>query len=333
MSSKLSLSLGFGPNPRSQPILDGTVQPEGIELACSEVGAGELFHRQLTHQEFDVSEMSISSLLLITAQGNSPWVAVPIFSTRTFYGTQAIVRRDAGIEQPSDLKGKRVGVNEYQQTAALWARGFFQHEYGIAPTDVEWFMERTEEYSHQGATGFEPPPGVRMSHIPAESSMGQMMVEGSLDAIYHYFWGGAGGMNRSTIDLFHHDGMRMLFPDTEAESTRYYEKTGVFPFNHTVILRRSIYEAHPWVARNLLEAFEAAKQRSYAAARALAQPYLATGLLPPAARSATATDLFPYGMAANREVVELAARYSHEQGLTPREVAVEEVFAATLLDS
>ena len=333
MTSKLSLSLAFGPNPRSQPILDGTVEPEGIELACSAVGAGELFHRQLTHQEFDVSEMSISSLLLITAQGNSPWVAVPVFTTRTFYGTQAIVRRDAGIEQPSDLKGKRVGVNEYQQTAALWARGFFQHEYGIAPTDVEWFMERTEEYSHQGATGFEPPSGVRMSHIPAESSMGQMMAEGSLDAIYHYFWASTGGMNRSTIDLFHHDDMRMLFPDPQAEGTRYYQKTGFFPFNHTVIMRRSIYEQHPWVARNLLEAFEAAKQRSYAAARALNQPYLATGLLPAEARSATATDLFPYGMAANREVMELAARYSHEQGLTPREVAVEEVFAATVLDS
>ncbi|MCH7482883.1 MAG: hypothetical protein IIC31_08670 [Chloroflexi bacterium] len=332
MSNKLSLSLAFGPNPRSQPILDGTVAPEGIELACSEVGAGELFHRQLTHQEFDVSEMSISSLLLITAQGNSPWVAIPIFSTRTFYGTQAIVRRGAGIEKPSDLKGKRVGVNEYQQTAALWARGFFQHEHGIAPTDVEWFMERTEEYSHQGATGFQPPPGVRLNHIPAASSMAQMMLDGELDAIYHYFWGG-GGMNRSSVDLFVHDDMRMLFPDPEAEGARYYRKTGVFPFNHTVILRRSIYEQHPWVARNLLEAFETAKQRSYAAARALNQPYLATGLLPPEARAASATDLFPYGLAANREVVELAARYSHEQGLTPREVAVEEVFAPTLLDS
>ena len=99
------------------------------------------------------------------------------------------------------------------------------------------------------------------------------------------------------------------------------------------VFARPIYEQHPWIARNLLEAFEAAKQRSYAAARLLNQPYLATGLLPQAAREATATDLFPYGMAANREVVELAARYSHEQGLTPREVAVEEVFAPTVLDS
>ena len=333
MSAKLSLSLAFGPNPRSQPILDGSVEPEGIELACSAVGAGELFHRQLTHQEFDVSEMSISSLLLITAQGDSPWIALPIFTTRTFFGTQAVVRRDAGIEQPADLKGKRVGVNEYQQTAALWARGFFQHEYHVAPTDVEWFMERTEEYSHLGATGFKPPAGVRMSHIAAESSMGQMMVEGDLDAIYVYFWGSAGGMNRSMVDLFHHDDMRPLFPDPEAESGRYYKKTGVFPFNHTVVMRRSIYEQHPWAARNLLEAFEAAKQRSYASARLMNQPYLATGLLPAAARKATATDLFPYGMAANREVVELAARYSHEQGLTPRVVEVEEVFAPTLLDS
>ena len=125
--SKLPLSLAFNPNPRSEPILDGTIAPEGIELACSAVPPGELFHRQLSHQEFDVSEMSISTLLIITAQGSSPWVALPIFSTRTFFGTSALVRRDAGIERPEDLKGKRVGVNEYQQTAALWARGFFQH--------------------------------------------------------------------------------------------------------------------------------------------------------------------------------------------------------------
>ena len=332
MSSKLTLSLAFGPNPRSQPILDGTVEPEGIELACSAVGAGELFHRQLTHQEFDVSEMSISSLLIVTAQGDSPWVALPIFTTRRFFGTEALVRRDAGIEQPEDLKGKRVGVNEYQQTAALWARGFFQHEYGVGPTDVDWFMERTEDYSHGGATGFVPPPGVRLTHIPTKSSMGQMMLDGELDAIYVYFWG-SGGMNRSTVDLFRHAGMRRLFPDPDTEGARYYKKTGVYPFNHTVIVRRSIYEQHPWVARNLLEAFEKAKQHSYAAARELNQPYLATGLLPAESRATTGTDLFPYGLAANREVVELAMQYSHEQGLTPRVLSVDEVFAPTLLDS
>ena len=148
MTAKPTFSLAFAPNPRSRPIMDGVVQAEGIELIPTASPPPETFHRQLTHQEFDVSEMSLSSLAIITAQGNRDWVTLPIFSTRTFFGIGALVRTDAGIDSPADLKGKRVGVNEYQQTAALWARGFFQHEYGVADTDVEWWMERTPELSH-----------------------------------------------------------------------------------------------------------------------------------------------------------------------------------------
>ena len=329
--AKLQLSLAFGSNPRTRPVLDGAITVDGIDLTCKVVPGSELCWRQLRFQEFDISEMSMSSLLILTAAGDSPWVALPLFTTRSFFGTNAVVRDDAGIERPEDLKGKRVGVNEYQQTAALWARGFYQHEYGVAPTDVEWFMERTEEYSHGGATGFRAPPGVRLTHIPADRNMGEMLVDGELDAIYVYFYGG--GINRSTVNLFDNPRARRLFPDPGTESARYYRKTGVYPFNHTVVMRRSIYEQHPWAARNLLEAFEKAKQISYSGARELNQPHLDTGLLPRETRTAMATDLFPYGLAANRAVVELAMQYSAEQGLTPRVLSVDEVFAPTLLDS
>ena len=186
MVRKPAFSIAFAPNPRSRPIMDGTVRPEGIELIPTASGPAETFHRQLTHQEFDVSEMSLSSLAIITAQGNRDWVTLPICTTRTFFGIGALIRTDAGIESPADLKGKRVGVNEYQQTAALWARGFFQHEYGVAPTDVEWWMERTQELSHGGATGFQPPPGVALHYMdPAkDQNLGGMMANGELDAIY-----------------------------------------------------------------------------------------------------------------------------------------------------
>ena len=330
--AKLQLSLAFSPNPRSLPILDGTVEPEGIDLLCSRVPPGELFHRQLTHQEFDVSEMSISSLLMIMAAGNRDWVALPIFTTRIFFGTQAIARNAAGIETPDQLKGKRVGVNEYQQTAALWSRGFFHHEYGVTSQDVEWWMERTPEYSHAGAVGFQAPPGVTLKFIPPESSMGEMMMKGELDAIQHYFWGG-GGINRSTIDLFKQPEMHSIFPDPQAEAARYYKSTGIFPFNHTVIMRRSIYEANEWAARNVLEAFEKAKQLSYARTREATQPWIDTGVLDASAKQSIATDLFPYGLKANRMVVEKAMEYSHEQGLTPRVMTPEELFADNLLDS
>jgi 4,5-dihydroxyphthalate decarboxylase len=332
MTTKLSLSLGFSPNPRSQPILDGDVEIDGVELVCSRMPPGELFHRQLTHQEFDVSEMSISSLLMITAAGNKDWVALPIFSTRHFFGTQAIARNGAGIDKPEQLKGKRVGVNEFQQTAALWSRGFFHHEYGVETADVEWWMERTPEHSHLGATGFEAPPGVALKFIPIETSMGEMMMKGELDAIQHYFWGG-GGMNRSNIDLAKQPEMHTVFSDPMAEAARYYHKTGIFPFNHTVILRRSIYEANPWVARNILDGFEEAKQLSYSRVREATEPWLQTGVLDRAAQSSLDNDIFPYGLKANRMVIETAMTFSHEQGLTPRVLTPEEVYAPMLLDS
>jgi 4,5-dihydroxyphthalate decarboxylase len=330
--ANLQLSLAFSPNPRSKPILDGDVSPEGIDLFCSRVPPGELFHRQLTHQEFDVSEMSISSLLMITAQGNRDWVALPIFTTRHFFGTQAIARDAAGIDTPDQMKGKRVGVNEYQQTAALWSRGFFQHEYGVASQDVEWWMERTPEYSHAGAVGFEAPPGVTLKFIPPESSMADMMQKGELDAIQHYFWGG-GGINRSSVDLVKTAGFHSVFPDPQAEAARYYNSTGIFPFNHTVIMRRSIYEANPWAARNILEAFEKAKQQAYAATREAVEPWLQTGVVDAGTRGDMAKDIFPYGLKANRMVIEKAMEFSTEQGLTPRVLTPEEIYAPMLLDS
>ena len=332
MDTNLTLSLGFSTSPRSEPVLDGTVEPEGIHFVCSRLTPGELFKRQLAHQEFDVSEMSISSLLMITAQGDTNWVAVPIFATRTFFGTQAIARNGAGIDQPEQMKGKRVGVNEYQQTAALWSRGFFQHEYGIKSTDVEWFMERTPENSHLGATGFQPPPGVKLNFIPPATNMGEMMMAGKLDAIQHYFFG-SGGLDRSMIDLTKQPEMHRIFPDPQAEAARYYKKTGIFPFNHTVIVRRSIYEEQPWVARNILDAFEKAKALTYARTREATQPWIDTGVVDPATGAGLDTDLFPYGLKANRKVIETVMEFSHEQGLTPRVLTPEEVYAPTILDS
>ena len=330
--AKLQLSLAFSPNPRSKPILDGLVEPEGIGLFCSRVAPGELFHRQLSHQEFDVSEMSISSLLMITAQGNRDWVALPIFTTRHFFGSQAIARNAAGIETGEQLKGKRVGVNEYQQTAALWSRGFFHHEYGVTAQDVEWWMERTPQYSHAGAVGFKVPPGVTMKFIPENKNMGQMMMDGELDAIQHYFWGG-GGINRSIIDLAKQPEMHYIFGDPQTEATRYYNKTGIFPFNHTVIVRRSIYDANPWIGRNILEAFEEAKQLHYTERREATQPWFETGVLAPEGKASLAQDIFPYGLAANRMVIEKAMEFSTEQGLTPRVLTPEEVYAENLLDT
>src|SRR5580693_6066350 len=185
----LQLSIGITNNPRTWPIIDGTVKPDGIDLIPTVLHPSELFWRQLHFSEFAVSEMSCSSFIIAVERGDTRFVGLPIFTTRRFFHTSILVRRKAGIETPADLKGKRVGVPEYQQTAALWSRGILQHEFSVRPQDMEFWMERVPERSHAGAVGFKAPPGVTIHQIPPEKSIGSMLAAGELDATLMYFPG------------------------------------------------------------------------------------------------------------------------------------------------
>jgi 4,5-dihydroxyphthalate decarboxylase len=330
--TNLQLSLILGANDRSRPIVDGSVRPDSIDLIVTTAHPSEIFWRQLKFQEFDVSEMSMSSLLILTARGDSPWVALPIFTMRQFFHTAFLVRTDAGIQQPADLKGKRVGVPEYQQTAGLWTRGVMQHEFGVLPEDLIWYMERTEERSHGGATGFEPPPGIQFHRIPASESIATLLLRGELDAAAHYL-PTVNLVDRAGMDLTGNPAIRTLFPDPLAESARYFQKTGIFPINHCMVVRRSILERHPWVAINLYEAFLAAKEQVIARAREQTETFFRLGWLPLEARRTVRTeDPFPYGVKTCRHVLETIAQYSHEQGLTPRVIDLEEIFAPSTMD-
>ncbi len=329
--AQLQLSLIMGSNDRSRPVLDGTISPDGIDLTCTVAHPSEIFWRQLHFKEFDVSEMSLSSLLMAMANGNTDWVGLPIFTSRRFFHTGTWVRSDSGIDRPEDLKGKRVGVPEYQQTAALWSRGVLKHEFGVEPSDLEWWMERTEERSHGGATGFKPPEGVRFNRIPGDDSIGAMLADGRLDATLLYLTDN-NLVDRSRIKLEGNPAFKQLFPDPAAEGRRYYQKTDIFPINHGMVVRRSIYEKHPWVALNLFNAFRLAKERVNARMRELAATHFDLGLLGPEAKKALAVDAYPYGVKSNRKVLETVADYSHEQALTPRRMKLEEIFAESTLD-
>jgi 4,5-dihydroxyphthalate decarboxylase len=329
---KQQLSIGLTSNPRTRPVLDKEVVPDGIDLVPSIVGPSELFWRQLRFADFDVSEMSMSSLMMTLARGDERWVGLPVFTTRYFFQTWAYIRRDAGIHAPGDLKGKRVGVPEYQQTAALWSRGILQHEFGVRPQDMEFWMERTPERSHAGATGFQPPPGVTIHQIPPEKNIGTMMLSGELQATLMHF-AGHGIIDRSTVDLEDHPAIAPLFPDPYAEGTRYYRKTGLYPINHGMIVRREIAERHPWIVLNLFKAFEAANALVERQRMELVEYHLAAGLVPPETRAALEKPVLRHGIKFNRKILETAAQYSFEQGLTPRLMKLEEIFAASTLDT
>jgi 4,5-dihydroxyphthalate decarboxylase len=330
---KLRLSIAMSSNPRTWPILDGRVEADGIEWVPSTVGPSELFWRQLRFQDFDVSEMSVSSLMMVLAKGNRDWLGLPIFTTRRFFHTWILIRRGAGIETPADMKGKRVGVPEYQQTAALWARGVLEHEFGVSPRDMEFWMERVPSHSHAHAAQFVPPPGVVIHQIPPDKNIGAMLLAGELDATLLYIRGGGADLvDRSTSDLATHPAIAPLFPDVVAEGVRYFRKTGIFPINHGMVIRRELAERHPWAALNIYKAFEEAAAIAERERFAQAEYHVLTGALPAEAEVALRRPVMRHGIAGNKLTLETAARYSHEQGLTPRLMRLDEIFAPNVME-
>jgi 4,5-dihydroxyphthalate decarboxylase len=329
--SVLELSIALSDNPRSRPIIEGRVAAEGIRLVPTIVHPSEMFWRQLRFGDFDVSEMSMSTLTILTAQGNRDWVGLPIYTMRKFFHNEIVVRKGSGINLPADLKGRRAGVPEYQQTAAIWTRGVLQHEFGVKPSDMTWWMERNDDRSHGHTTGFKAPPGVSITPVPLHTNLGDMLLRKDIDAIVHYIAHG-NLVDRSRVDLFNHPDVKFLFEDREAESARYFTKTGIFPINHIVVIKRSVYERNPWIALNLYTAFVNAMDQVRKDSLAWMAPYYEMGLVDREVRKTVLKTPMPYGLKAARPVLETVTQYVHEQGLCSRRVGLEEIFAPQTLD-
>ena len=340
--SRLTLSVCLSRNPMTAAILDGQVTAEGIDFVTSAVHPSEMFWRQLKYGDFDISEMSLASLMIAAAQGRRDWTALPVFTTRRFFHTGIIVRDDAGIDAPSDLAGRRVGVPEYQQTAAVWARGALEHEFGVRPQDMHWFMERPPWRSHGGVTEFRPPDGLRFDYIDADTSIARMLAEGSLDAALVYI------SQRNLVDRSERaastlHGVRPLFADAAGEGQRYLAATGILPVNHTVVVRSRLLAGHPWVALNVYAAFVAAKRASMEALfdeegeigrpGGSLQPWMRLCTLPADVTALMqATDPLPYGLRAQRRVLEVLAGYLLEQGLLSAPLDPLDLFAPSTRD-
>jgi 4,5-dihydroxyphthalate decarboxylase len=327
MAERLQLSLGMSGNPRTRAILDGRIKPEGIEFVCTEVHASELFWRQLRFADFDVSEMSVSSYMMSVAAGDDRWVGIPVFTTRRMFQFRVRVRKDRGIEKPPDLKGKKMGVPEYQQTAALWTRGLLQHEYGVHPRDMEFWMERNDDHSQGSIVGFKPPKDVKVNYIPTSTNMGEMLLEGKLDGCLLYLAGTNNVVDRSSADIENHPDFKTLFPNPHAEGVRYYQKTGIYPINHGMVIKRSLAEKYPWALASIYNAFEQARVLAEKERMEASEYHLEIGKVPPESRAALASPIVRYGIEPNRKILETAAQYSYEQGLTPRLMKIEELFA------
>jgi len=334
---KLRLSFITGENERVKALIDGIIQPEGVELVPTLSDPSETFWRQLNFEEFEISEMSISSYLIAKSRGMD-MVAIPVFPARRFMHAQLSYHVDSGVREAKDLAGKRIGVGEYQQTASLWTRGILEHDFGVSQFKVEWYMERSEELSHGGATGFTPPKGITFHRIPSDKSLATMLVNNEIDAasVHRAFQKGTNIIDRST-HLRGREGdwskVKPLFPDRMAEGKRFFDKHGYIPANHAYAIRGDIYRQYPWLAFNLYKAFIAAKEwfrdrlsESIPTALIFGPEYLKK------TREIFGDDPFPYGIKANRKMLETMIDYSHEQGLIPQKFKIEELFAPSTLE-
>jgi 4,5-dihydroxyphthalate decarboxylase len=276
----------------------------------------------LRYREFEVAEMSLSSYTVSLFRDDPPFIAIPIFPSRSFRHGSIFVSAKSGIREPKELIGKRVGNPEYQLTAQVWIRGILSDEYGVAPTAVEYWIGGEEEPGREEKIALDLPPQIKIRHIGANQTLSQMLADGELDALY-------APRVPSTL-LSRPKDVRRLFENYAEDERAYYSKTKIFPIMHAVVVRRDIYREHPWVAQSLYKAFVESQRLVYedfketAALKAML-PWL-TAHVEELSRN-MGLDWWPYGFEPNRHVMETFLRYHHEQGLSKRRLRPEELFA------
>jgi len=317
----ISITIASGEYDRIRAIRDGTVKVEGCAVTYHVVEPNQLFVRNLKAQEFDVSEMSFSTYITLRDQGRAHYTAIPVFLSRAFRHSAIFVRTDRGIASPADLKGKRIGTPEYLTTMLVWMRGLLSDEYGIKPSGLRWRLGGLEQPARD-AVKIEPIAGVEIEPIPPGKTLAGMLADGDLDAVFSArppscFLRGAANVAR-------------LFPDYRTAEQAYYRKAGIYPLMHAVGIRNSLAEQHPWMAKNLFDAFAKAKAMAVAdfeklSAFALTLPWIEAEYR--ATQAVLGEDIWPYGVEANRKAIDTLCRYLHEQGFTTRQMRAEELFA------
>ena len=323
--SKLRLTMSCGDYDRTLPLMNGTIQPEGIDLISLANTPAETFFRMLRHNEFDMCEMSLSSYVATLFFDDPPFIAIPVFPSRFFRMSSIFVNKQAGISSPKDLIGKRVGLPEYQMTANVWIRGILSDEYGVANDSIKYFQGGAEEPGRVEKIPLDLPPSISLTPINPNRTLTQMLIAGELDAVYF-----------SIVNSEKYPQFSRLFEDFAGEELRYYKKTQIFPIMHTFVLRRDLYEKYPWVAQSMVKAFSLAKKMTYEVIDShAALKYMLPWLIDyvEKTRELMGEDYWPYGLEPNKKVLETFLRYSYEQGLSKRLLKPEEIFAPASLES
>ena len=329
--SKLRLSFACWNYDRTRALLDGSVQPDGIDLNYLCLPVEETFFRMARHREFDVAEMSFSSYCVSLNKPERPFVALPVYPSRFFRHSCIYVNAAAGIREPKDLIGKRIASPEYQMTAPVWIRGILQDHYGVPVTNADSEPYRfggEEEPGRIEKLKLDLPPNIKLQAIGPTQTLSQMLADGDIDALY---------TARAPSSFTRGDGrVRRLFENYAEIERAYWRDTSIFPIMHVIVMRREIYEANRWIAQSLTKAFYAAQQMAY---DDLAETAALKSMLPwlvahvEEARRKMGADWWPYGLEPNRKALETFTRYHFEQGLSKRQLGLDELFAPESLEA
>ena len=325
----LTLDLGCGDYDVVRPLKDGAVRAEGMEINFITINRPPEVHwRMGVHHEFDAAEMSFGSFVAGKARGDFPFVGIPAFVYRKFRHSCAYVNVNAGIDKPEDLKGKRVGVPEWQMTATVWLRGFIQDDHGVKPQEIHWLTGGLESSERKEKVALTLPPEIEIENLPAGKNLSDMLVAGEIDAL----------MTAQVPAPYAKrvPQVRRLFADPRAAEVDHFKRTGIFPIMHVMVIREEFHRRHPWVAQSLYKALLEAKNHCI---EAIFKNDAIHSVLPWAGhhgdeiRELMGQDFWPYGAAANRQTIETFLRYSFEQGLTAKTLKVDELFPKETLET
>lgn len=317
----------MGDYDRTRALLDGRVQIDGVDPVYMTLYPEEMFFRAMRNQEFDICELSFSSYSVKTAKGDCPYIAVPVFLSRAFRHTSIYVRKDR-IKKPEDLKGKRIGLPEYQLSANVWARAILQDDYGVRPEDVTWVRGGIETPGRPEKIALQLPPGVKLESAPEDTTISEMLDRGEIDAFM--------APRPPSAHVLSNPNVGWLFDDPTAVAKDYYRRTHVFPIMHVVGVRKSLAEAQPWLPGAVFKAFSQAKA---AALEALSDTSATKVTLPfveeqlKAARDTMGEDYWSYGVAPNRATIDTFLRHHYSQGLSARQLSADEIFHPSTYES
>lgn len=325
--ASLPLTVCTGPYDRVRALMDGRIGIEGCEVNYLAMNPEQIFYRAWNNHEFDVTELSGSSYILARSTGWDDYIAVPVFPSRMFRHSGLYIRTDSGIERPEDLKGREVGVPVYAMTASLWIRGMLQDDYGIAPADIHWRTGGLEQGGRKPKFPPNLPPEIRVTPISDDQTLSEMLDSGEITALVSAREPSCFGLGNPRI--------ARLFPDYRTAEKDWYERTRLFPIMHVLAIRRTLAEAHPWLASSVLKAFTEAKdlcleEMADVTALVVSMPWIAAELAE--TRALMGTDIWPYGFRENLPELEIMCRWSYAQGLAKREMDPAELFHPSTLD-